>query len=683
MVEYSKELVESLLDKKNTYVYSKNRRKERRSNDIITFDIEVTTLWNFGKNKWDVYDFNKEEDFYKNRETIAIPYIWQASINGTCFFSRFFDEAKEFFTTLHDTGIKYIIYVHNLSYEFQFILNLSSVETVFARKPHQIYKCVYSEFTNLEFRCSWFLTRLKLEDWAKEIGGIEKKVGDLDYNTFRTPLTPMTTKELGYCEYDVLIMYKGLLRYREKYGKVHSIPLTQTGEVRLEVKKESKQCGFDKRSVKMQPINYVEYSRLLCATRGGDSHGNCLFVDKLIKDVDAYDYVSSYPFRMVTEKYPMSKFVPLGYDESKRKHFAYLLEVEFINIESKGALHYIAQANCLEKKGVVNDNGRVIKAKYLKMVITDIDYDIINECYKYDEKKILDSYGSIKGYLPPELCRLIMKRFNEKTSFKKVKGMEAIYLASKQFINSIFGMALTKIIHDDVTFNLDDGWNVVERDLLEVDKLLVKNSKYPSKNPLPYQFGLWVVTYGRQGLWELLLALGENTVIYWDTDSVYVPRSKKPFVMKIINKTNRINAEKLEMARIRIGLTKDDMYPKAPNGEVQYLGKLVLDGEYSEFKTLGSKKYVVRKKKDNSIAITVAGLRKECARYISDLNEFKNGISFTREQTRKNQAVYNDNQPTIILKDGFKSTYKYGISMRPVSHTISMASDFVSLLEII
>ena len=36
---------------------------------------------------------------------------------------------------------------------------------------------------------------------------VEKKVGDLDYTLLRTPATKLTEKELGYCEYDCLVIY--------------------------------------------------------------------------------------------------------------------------------------------------------------------------------------------------------------------------------------------------------------------------------------------------------------------------------------------------------------------------------------------------------------------------------------------------------------------------------------------
>jgi hypothetical protein len=82
-----------------------------------------------------------------------------------------------------------------------------------ARKPMKFLSCGF------EWRCSYMLTRLSLAAWGKQIG-TDKKSGDLDYNVLRTPLTPLTDKEMMYCEYDLRVMYEGLTKYRDKYGVI-------------------------------------------------------------------------------------------------------------------------------------------------------------------------------------------------------------------------------------------------------------------------------------------------------------------------------------------------------------------------------------------------------------------------------------------------------------------------------
>ena len=79
---------------------------------------------------------------------------------------------------------------------------------------------------------------------------VEKKVGDLDYTLLRTPKTKLTIKELGYCEFDCLVVYHYIKRELETYERVDKIPLTSTGHVRRELKELVSKDYDYKRKVK-------------------------------------------------------------------------------------------------------------------------------------------------------------------------------------------------------------------------------------------------------------------------------------------------------------------------------------------------------------------------------------------------------------------------------------------------
>ena len=125
-----------------------------------------------------------------------------------------------------------IVYVHNLPYEWQFIRKHFSWDKVFFledRKP------VKARIGGIEFRCSLKLSGGKsLQNVGKDLQKhkMEKKVGDLDYNLIRTALTPLTEKELGYCEYDIRVLNAYSEEKIEQDGGIDRIPLTNTGYVR-------------------------------------------------------------------------------------------------------------------------------------------------------------------------------------------------------------------------------------------------------------------------------------------------------------------------------------------------------------------------------------------------------------------------------------------------------------------
>ena len=52
---------------------------------------------------------------------------------------------------------------------------------------------------------------------------VEKKVGDLDYDKIRNSKTELTEKELGYCEYDCLVLYHYIKYELQTYENVKDI----------------------------------------------------------------------------------------------------------------------------------------------------------------------------------------------------------------------------------------------------------------------------------------------------------------------------------------------------------------------------------------------------------------------------------------------------------------------------
>ena len=60
-------------------------------------------------------------------------------------------------------------------------------------------------------------------------------------------------------------------------------------------------------------------------------------------------------------------------------------------------------------------------------------------------------------HLPKEIIETILKLYKDKTELKGVEGKETEYLHSKELLNSIYGMCVTSIVHDCVTFGAD-GW---------------------------------------------------------------------------------------------------------------------------------------------------------------------------------------------------------------------------------
>lgn len=198
----------------------------------------------------------------------------------------------------------YIIY----GFEFTYLESIFNLTNVFARKSRKPIKCELEEY-NIEFRCSLFLTNAKLEQLPKLFNlNVEKQVGFLDYDLIRHSKTHLTEQELKYCEYDCLVLYEYIKKELETYKKVEHIPLTSTGHVRRELKKRIYNDFAYKRKVK-EACNTDPhiYNLLLEAFTGGYVHSNRVFTDEIIKDVDSYDFTSSYPFILTCFPMPRNR----------------------------------------------------------------------------------------------------------------------------------------------------------------------------------------------------------------------------------------------------------------------------------------------------------------------------------------------------------------------------------------
>lgn len=649
--------------------------KPKVRNTIYTFDLESSNGFIADTGKVKGYSRNKTDSFFKNFTPVALMYIWQFSIDDIVYYGRTYDELWEFLKELSEKhNGKKVVYVHNLSHEFVFLNNLYNfkAEEVFARKPHKIIKCNITEL-NIEFRCSYFLTNLSLENWGKKIG-LPKMVGDLDYNKIRTPHTQLTDTELGYCERDCLVVYEGIHHLRKQYKHIKNIPLTATGMIRKEYQKRIFNNKALQRKLQRLVPDEQMYKILKKVFRGGDTHANYYHVNKLIKNVSSFDISSSYPTVMLSEKYPMTPWLIDENNLELNEHYCYILRVKITNLREKHTCHYIPKSKAEFLTNELIDNGRVVDADSVDMYVTDVDLDIITKSYNFESIEVLEKYKSRKLKLPKELREYICELFANKTELKGIKEMEDIYLQSKQFLNSLYGMSVTDIVNDIINF--DDGEYTTESE--SYDESIEQYFEKLHKNFLSYSWGIFVTAYARHNLWDAILEIG-NEVVYYDTDSCKFIGSHNEF----FENYNKKILEKLEHNCIDL---HGNYYAKDKKGKTRYLGVYEYEGTYN-LKTLGAKRYVYQEK--DGLHMTLSGVRKSAVSVLkNDINSFKDGVFFGREKSGKKIVTHNFQQPTVqIWKDCqgniYKSNDKCGVNIRNSAYELGMASEFLYLLSLL
>ena len=655
----------------------KDTQYKKYSNDILTLDIETTSAWINEDGEIISYEVGHSAEYWNSLQPLALCYIWQFSFNDTVYYGR---ELFDFVNVLKDlrTDVRYIIWVHNLSFEFHFLQNILDFNSVFARSAHKPIRAMCSEFPNIEFRCSYMLTRLSLATWGDQIG-VQKMVGDLDYEVIRTPYTPLTETEMGYCERDCIVVYNGIKKYVELYGKQRDIPLTQTGTVREVVKDRlftnKKYTDFIK---KLVPKDAEQYAMLRSIFAGGYTHANRLYAGEVLKErVEHYDFASSYPTVMLAEKYPMTPWVYAGdtLPDSKRfKKYAYIMLLKFTQVNSVAYNSYIQVSKCMTMINPVMDNGRIISANEITLWVTEQDFITIKHNYEWEELEVKKVFRSKKAYLPKKLLEYILELYKNKTTLKGVEGKEDLYLQSKQYINSLFGMSVTAIVQADVHF--EDGlWSVDKLTPDYVNEQLQDLATYKSGDKryfMNYSWGCWVTAYARRNLWECIESVDRN-VIYCDTDSIFV-RGENDFSWY-----NKEIVEKLRVSCEVNGLNFEDTHPLG-----KQIGVFDKEADCTEFITLGAKRYVERRADDNELHLTVSGINKGAVGVLkNDISNFKDGLVFDKDNpcVVKRLVHYVYDMPDITYTDGYKSKYRSGISMRRNGYELHMTDEYKTLIE--
>ena len=621
-------------------------------------------------------------------------------INETIYYGRTWEELKHFIERLEWFGTrdKKIVFVHNLSFEFQFLRNIFKFKNVMARKSHKVMRCELIDY-NIEFRCSYYMTNLPLKKIPDVYNlDVEKMVGDLDYTKIRHSKTELTEKELKYCENDCLVVYKYIQKELEQYETVKNIPLTSTGHVRRELKnKINKNWDYKNKVRRAINIDGHIYNLLVDAFAGGYTHANWIYANEILHNITSYDFTSSYPYVMVTHKFPSKEFKKCNITKREQMltSFAYILKVRFYNINCKYYNNFISQSKCTRIRNGKYDNGRIIYAEELEIVLTDVDFYFILHTHNCNYE-ILECYYSKYDYLPKDFINFILEKYIKKTEYKNIEEKKVEYNLEKAKFNSLYGMTVTNNIKDVVIFDNDIGWEELP---LKNEEILESLEKEKKQAFLSFAYGVWVTAWAR---YNLLTNIIENDkyICYCDTDSI---KLLEGFDKSKIDKYNNKVLEKIKQASEDLEIDIEKFSPKDKKGKKHIIGLFDFDGFYESFITQGAKKYAYTKYIDKNkindntnvlkiendkaliLEITVAGVPKQGAKALKKLEDFKDNFIFDFKYTNKNLLIYNDNMESFKLKDykGIEQIVndKYACCLIPTTYELGKSEEYANLIS--
>lgn len=496
------------------------------------------------------------------------------------------------------------IYTHELSSVFHWLRNIFSDEL--------------SVFTNT---------------WMSPITA-DIKVNNTIFRLHDTSrLVPKTLEE--WAKDDELsgnIVMEGIKIYRKKYGFLYNIPVSQAGEVRRECRnKITNKEWIEQTSQTIKSYNLETYSDLVSCFIGGTLGINPSYKNLLVHDIYSDDLGSAYPGVMATRKFPVSPWEDAEY--KKDPDYRYYLVVRFTNVKAKTINKFYPFKKCDDGIDQVEDGIALDSAKELTLTLTDIDFEIFKNTYKYDECEILKCRRSKAAYLPKQLVRLILKYYCEKT---ELKGTEHVskYRKAKITNNCFYGVAVTKTITDEITFEKGE-WKKHEIKT-EEDFNKKRDELLESKQFISYQIGVWVTAYVRAIMWSIITQIDKD-VVYFDTDCI--KHTNKTEIFNIVNKEIM---HAIKEAASHHGFEIAKFQPKN-----KPIGCFEEEAFSYDFKAIDVKRYA--KRTDKGVEAFISGMPKDHINleYVKDITQ---NMFWSAEDSGRYNIYYNDGKEFTVSK---------------------------------
>lgn len=500
-------------------------------------------------------------------------------------------------------------YVHNLSYEFDFLIkNLSKPKKFTCNSSHKVISAILESY-NIEFRCTYQLSAKSLRKIGNELNFIKL---DSEYRMI-LPHDNVTEEEWEYCVRDCDIVAQYIIKEElPEYIILNNIPYTSTGKVRKDFKELLKQYPPEDNLWDIEPPENCFYA-LSKAFKGAITMSNPRYTNIIIHGrIKSFDETSKYPSIMMCKEYPytIEKQENFTKEDIKNNKF-WIAKIKFQELTSKFDFGFLSIYNTEYINLATSDifNGKIINAREVEMYITNIDFDSINLIYTYNDFEILEFYP-LKKYskLPKAFFELIKKYAQPKYELKKKlkiiekeKGENSEeyiatnteYMKSKNKLNSIYGMMVQKLTNPE--YYIDDNYLWHEKE----NNYKIKNKKL-NRN---FLYGIYITAYSRYDLLNNIVKNCPNTFVYCDTDSI-----------KFIDTGN----EFIDMNDYIYENVRDLPY-------FNNFNRFDYEGYYTEFLTYGAKKYAYVK--DGEFGYTVAGLPKHI-NTIKSFDDFKLGTTY-------------------------------------------------------
>ena len=606
-------------------------------------------------------------------------YQWAVKLKKTYIYGRTPEEIIELLIKMAEryklsTNKRLIIYIHNSSYDLQYLKHYlrgyDPTAQFLAIDAHSILIC---DVLGFRIICSYKLTNLSLAALSDNYSETYvKAVGEIDYNVIRYQDSELNENDWFYMFSDVAAQHDGVTQYLKAMGYTYAFkaPFTSTGFVRTDCRKAALNDEKWREEFTTSALNLEQYNLSRWAFMGGVCIASFLYSGQTVRSdkLRHKDFTSSYPARQMLDYFPEG--APSWYgDVDDREELQELLDtyccifvltLSEVHIKEGVTAPCIPSSKCVGLREPVRLNGKIVYAKELSIAVTELDYKWIAKQYTAEDMKVSKMMIFKRGKIPDWLKDEVYTYFKNKCTLKELN--ELLYNKSKAFLNAIYGMTATAILRPEYELNDDCEFKLKEYDNKEKSDEGRLNKYYHSYNSfMPYQYACYTTAWARDALFTMIETVGYENFLYCDTDSVfYIETPENKIAMEKY-------AEHCRQRAIAAGAYVDN----------KFLGEPTDEPPLRAFRALHAKCYAMeeynKKTGDYDLKVVIAGIPKKSVKWVS-------GEPIEKSNSEELGTIDN-------LKDGFKFSHCGGTrcvyNEAPIrtevinGHKISLASSAV------
>lgn len=602
---------------------------------------------------------------------------------------------------------KMVIYVHNLSYDIQYLKDwLYRAFGEYKILCSDMHRFISYENDFFVFKCSYMLSNKSLDKWARDLGCVnQKRIGLVDYEQIHYQSEALTTKDWAYMFGDVEVLDEAMEKQLAMYGDdITTVPLTATGYIRRDCRKAFQKDVKNWKYFSNTRLNHITYSLCRREFAGGLTHGDRFRSGQTIRPeagqtIRHRDFRSHYPSQQRTRYFPMGKF-NLYYENATidqinglLKDYCLLIECVFTNIVVKDTsvtFPILQTSKCIEGRvgqiRHVSDNGRILQLTGTTCIVcTELDLKWILRQYRIQKRTYARVYAARKGLLPLFMVETIDKYFLGKTKYKILEQQETdpekkldfskSLMKSKNGLNGIYGCTAQNPLKEEIIMDAEgvEVWH--KEEITDIQGALDKF--YANRNSfMRYQWGCWCTSHARDELLTFCYdVIGVEHCIYMDTDSIFYIST--PDIEERINAYN----EKLLARSERMGA-----FIEYEGEKVHYNIFVDEKEEITAFRFLHAKCYAYEVKEDEKTTLkcTIAGVASRVLQCIDpegkpkyytreeelgSIENLKSGKVFT--VCGGTSVTYVEHEPSIYQNEVEATEFASSAIIRKVNKTLS------------